>query len=200
MEPAIRAERPGHRPARGVAPIVVIGWGNPSRGDDALGWLLCDRLEAWLAGSGHPGGCEVIRDFQLQVEHALDLVGRRLALFVDATVAAGDPDRCALRRLHPRRDASHTTHALSPQALLAVYSQIDDRPPPPACLLALGGVSFELGDGLSPTARRQLDAGFALARRLIARALRGSGIAQAVGPDPSAARPDRLPVADRPAG
>ena len=29
-----------------VAPLLVFGWGNPSRGDDALGPLLVEQLAA----------------------------------------------------------------------------------------------------------------------------------------------------------
>lgn len=64
------------------APILIIGIGNPSRGDDALGPLAIERLEALdLAG------VELLTDFQLQVEYALDLAGRRRVIFVDASVS-----------------------------------------------------------------------------------------------------------------
>jgi hypothetical protein len=48
-------------------PILVFAWGNPSRGDDALGPLFAERIEAL----GLPG-VECLTDFQLQVEHALE--------------------------------------------------------------------------------------------------------------------------------
>ena len=67
-----------------LAPVVILACGNPSRGDDALGPMLLDRLQDWLAGEGLSTGYELIGDFQWQVEHALDLAGRRLALFLDA--------------------------------------------------------------------------------------------------------------------
>jgi Ni,Fe-hydrogenase maturation factor len=50
---------------------VVLGCGNPSRGDDALGPALLDRVEEWLRL--HPDRRVVaLGDFQLQVEHTLD--------------------------------------------------------------------------------------------------------------------------------
>ena len=63
--------------------VVVFGWGNVSRGDDGLGPLLLARIEA--LGLPH---VTTIEDFQLQIEHALDLRDADLALFVDASVAA----------------------------------------------------------------------------------------------------------------
>ena len=49
--------------------VLVFGWGNPSRGDDALGPLFVDAVEAMKLP-----GVECLTDFQLQVEHALDLL------------------------------------------------------------------------------------------------------------------------------
>jgi hydrogenase maturation protease len=132
------------------APVVVFAVGNPSRGDDALGPLLADRLEREALP-----GVEVIVDFQLQVEHALDLEGRRLALFIDA--AADGECACEVRELRPRRDASHTTHALSPEAVLEVFSRVTGRRPPAARALAVRGWGFELGAQLSPGARTSLE-------------------------------------------
>ena len=44
--------------------VVCFGYGNPSRGDDALGPLLLERLSRWL--EAHPSqDVEVIPDFQL---------------------------------------------------------------------------------------------------------------------------------------
>ncbi len=56
-----------HRP-----PTLVFACGNPSRGDDALGPELLRVLEQSCA-SGELSGIELLTDFQLQVEHALDL-------------------------------------------------------------------------------------------------------------------------------
>ena len=58
--------------------LVVLGWGNDSRGDDALGPALVDRIAA--AWPDLP----MVDDYQLQIEHALDLEGTEAALFLDA--------------------------------------------------------------------------------------------------------------------
>jgi hydrogenase maturation protease len=102
-------------------PILVIGIGNPSRGDDAIGPLAIERLEAL----GLPG-VELLTDFQLQVEHALDLVGRSEVVFVDATVAGEGP--FSFEPVAPAADLSATTHALAPAAVLDVYRQYTDAP------------------------------------------------------------------------
>jgi len=73
-----------------TAPLLVFGWGNPSRGDDALGPLFVERLRGMAERAGL-GGMEFLEDYQLQVEHALDLVGRVRVLFVDASLDCRAP-------------------------------------------------------------------------------------------------------------
>ncbi len=111
--------------------LLIFGYGNPSRGDDALGPLLLERLEA----QGFPG-VECLTDFQLQVEHALDLEGRELALFIDAHLSCQPPFEFS--PLHPESDRSYTTHAMSPAAVLQVFSEIHRSPPPPLFSSASG--------------------------------------------------------------
>jgi hypothetical protein len=52
---------------------------------------------------------------------------------------------------------------MSPAAVLAVYEQICDEPPPPAFMLSIRGYDFELGEELSAQARSNLQQGYALA-------------------------------------
>ena len=124
-----------------VAPILVFGWGNLSRGDDALGPMLVDRLRV---GPGWDVRVDYLDDYQLQVEHALDLAGRQRVLFVDASLRCQAPFE--VTRLQARRDASFSTHAMSPQAVMQVFRDLQGIAPPPCTLLAIRGRSFELGD------------------------------------------------------
>lgn len=122
--------------------LVVFAVGNESRGDDALGPILARRLEQ-LALSG----VTVIQDFQLQIEHALDMAGQDLALFVDAGVGTPAPYR--LDEIAPSPSRIPASHALEPDAVLAVAEQILPGGPPPSFVLCVRGESFELGEGLS---------------------------------------------------
>lgn len=142
------------------APVVVFAVGNPSRGDDAIGPELAARLEA-----AELPGVEVIVDFQLQVEHALDLEHRELAIFVDAAVDLEGPYE--LRPASPSRDRSHTSHALSPAAVLETFERCTGNTAPPALVLAVRGHQFELGAGLSNEARANLEAAWPALRASI---------------------------------
>ena len=144
------------------APLLVIAVGNRSRGDDALGPLLLEALR------DEPGAeVELLEDFQLQVEHALDLLGRRAVLFVDAShapVAGG----AALVPLAPQRGHPPASHRLAPAAVLGVFEQLQHGAPPPAWLLAIEGQAFGLGEGLSAPAAQHLARAIGLARAWIA--------------------------------
>ncbi|MCX7110198.1 MAG: hydrogenase maturation protease [Proteobacteria bacterium] len=142
--------------------LLIFGYGNPSRGDDALGPLLLEKLQELELP-----GIECLTDFQLQVEHALDLDGRELALFIDAHLTCQQP--FAFTQLMPESDRSYTTHAMSPSAVLQVYQDINRRPPPPAFMLSIRGERFELGEGLSSAAQANLEAAFEFAKTLCAK-------------------------------
>lgn len=141
-----------------TAPLLVFGYGNPSRGDDALGPLLLERLEA--LSQSH---IELLTDFQLQVEHALDLQNRERVLFIDASVSCMTP--YAFSRLHAQKDTSFTSHVMSPMAVLHTYRELYGSPPP-TYLLEVRGVSFELGDSLSIEAAANLEAAYDLLQKL----------------------------------
>ncbi len=133
-----------------AAPLLVLGWGNPSRGDDALGPLFVERLGA----QGNAAQAQWLTDFQLQPEHALDLMGRTRVLFVDASANCDRP--FTVTPVHAVRDASFTTHAMSPAAVLQVLCEIVGSAAPLCTLLAIRGESFELGDGLTDAATANL--------------------------------------------
>jgi hydrogenase maturation protease len=131
------------------APVLVLAVGNPSRGDDALGPMLAEMVE----GAALPG-VEVIVEFQLQVENALDLEGRERVIFVDAGIDTAAPFE--LRQAQPAEDFLHTSHALSPELVLATYVRVRGGAPPPSTILCVRGESFELGEGLSETAVKNM--------------------------------------------
>ena len=133
------------------APVLVLAVGNPSRGDDAIGPTLAARLDALALPH-----VEVITEFQLQVENALDLEGRERVIVVDA--GTGTPAPFELREVVPVADFIHTSHALSPEAVLATYERFTGSAPPQTWVLCVQGEAFELGEALSPAAKGHLEA------------------------------------------
>lgn len=143
---------------RVISPRLIFAYGNPSRGDDALGPILLERLEALNVPR-----IELLTDFQLQVEHSMDLQGRERVLFIDASVSCSAP--FAFSRLAPLKDSSFTSHAMSPEAVLQACLELYGEAPP-AWLLAVRGETFELGEPLSESAQRNLEQAFEFAQKL----------------------------------
>lgn len=139
----------------GPAPTLVLAWGNPSRGDDALGPLFAEAIDRLRIP-----GVECLTDFQLQVEHALDLRGRDRVLFVDASASALDAPFVVARAV-ARRAATVLTHAMSPEGLLEVFERVEGRPAPEAWVLGIRGAHWSLG--APPSAAAEHDLGQALA-------------------------------------
>jgi len=154
-----------------TARILIFAWGNPSRGDDALGPLFIEQFRERLQQKPVLRDIEFLSDFQLQVEHALDLRGREEVLFVDASVNCPTPFSVSM--LDPTRDESFSSHAMTPQAVLQVYVELQGSAPPPSRLLAIRGEHFELGTDLSSSARAHLDAALVWAENWLAMELPG---------------------------
>ncbi len=128
---------------------LVLGYGNPGRGDDGLGPVLIERLAERVDDS-----VTLLTAIQLQPEHIFDLQGHDRILLVDAGLETPAPFHW--ERLQPRRDASAFSHALSPWALLAIHVKILNVSSPAAFLLTIRGECFELGESLSPLAQTYL--------------------------------------------
>jgi hydrogenase maturation protease len=142
-----------------IKPVLIFTWGNPSRGDDALGPRMYELLEDEAFDD-----IDILTDFQLQIEHTIDMKNRDTILFVDASVSAPAP--FDFYRLQPVQDDSYTTHAMSPESLLSVYEKTTGQTPPPSFLLAIRGYAFDLGLPVSEKALSNLTQALAFIRQL----------------------------------
>lgn len=137
---------------------LLFGYGNPGRGDDALGPLLIERIEQYRLD-----GTTCLTDMQLLIEHAADLAGFERILFIDADMSCAEPfEFSSVQAAH---DGSYTSHALTPAALLFIYQQAYRRTAPTAFLLRIRGYTFELGNPLSARAQHNLEAAVAKVRQ-----------------------------------
>lgn len=154
-----------------TAPWLLLAVGNPSRGDDALGPALLERISMIEADADD---VEFLVDFQLQVEHAMDLQGRQGVLFIDAArpgflEATAQPDRqgAAIARLSAAEHVPVASHALKAEAVMYVSCHIN-ADVPPSWQLAIEGECFSLGEGLSRLGRAHLNSAVLLARAWLA--------------------------------
>ena len=144
-----------------IKPVLVFAIGNESRGDDALGPLLLRHLQQ----EDSYDQVDFLEDFQLQVEHAADLVDRELVLFIDAGLDTPAP--YAFYRACAGEDRTLYSHALTPEAVLATYVQVYQAAPPPSFVLCVCGNQFELGSGLSARSGQHLELAAKFAHRLL---------------------------------
>lgn len=121
--------------------VLVIGYGNPLRGDDGLGPAVAEAI-----GAQDLPGVRVLVVHQLTPELAADLTEVQLAVFVDAAVG-GEPVTAARLQCDTTEDVM--THAPDPRCLLvfarAVYGRV-----PEAWLVTVAGVDFGYRDDLTP--------------------------------------------------
>ncbi|MDX9842980.1 MAG: hydrogenase maturation protease [Aquabacterium sp.] len=137
---------------------LIVAVGNPSRGDDAAGPLLAERLSEWLDDEGciHRMDLAIISDQQLMVEHAYDLRWRDRVLFIDAAARQSEP--VTWRRIRSARSGpAISSHQCTPQQLLHLCANTLQMCPPRAWLLSLKGECFELGAPVSEGMRQALD-------------------------------------------
>jgi len=131
--------------------MLVIGYGNPGRGDDGLGPELVSRLEAL----GLPG-VHVEVAFQLAVEHAAALAEHDLVVFVDATTEPDAP--FYFREVSPVPTDAGFTHHVSPGQVLSV-AQACFHATPRCYLLGVRAQKMDdFGEGLTPGASAALEA------------------------------------------
>ena len=129
---------------------LLIGIGNTARADDGLGWAF---LEAIREG-GHFNG-ELALRYQLQVEDADMIRDYETVIFVDALhkpVEAGFYWKPCL----PVATFGFSTHALDPESVIALCQELYGEAPE-AYTLGITGHKWELEEGLSPEALKNLE-------------------------------------------
>jgi hydrogenase maturation protease len=132
--------------------LLVYGYGNPGRQDDGLGVLLVDRLQSWAAAEELPQA-SFESNYQLNIEDALRVLETDVVIFADAS--ADEPRAFRFREITAAGTIPFTTHALAPEAVLALCQQLYGRCPR-AFLLTLRGLAWEPNEPLTAEAESHL--------------------------------------------
>lgn len=121
---------------------LVIGYGNPLREDDGIGWRAAQLLEERLP----PGAAEIIQCHQLTPELADKLEQPSVVVFLDA---ACDQEPGVVSCVSVQADlAGAWSHHLSPGQLLTLTKQLSGQAPP-AFLIRGGVLRIGLGERLT---------------------------------------------------
>jgi len=88
-------------------------------------------------------------------------------IFIDASVSARAPFE--FYRIQADKDDSYTTHAMSPQSLLAVYEKVNQQAAPVSYMLSVRGYEFGLGLAVSDEAVVNLDEAVGFIKQCLAK-------------------------------
>jgi len=125
--------------------ILLIGYGNPLRGDDGVGYVLAQQLGQRL--QNRP--VQILTPHQLTPELVAVIANADLVIFIDA--AEGEnAGRTACQVLIPQPADGIFTHNTTPAALLAA-SHDWYGVKPAGLMISIVGESFGYSDQLSPT-------------------------------------------------
>lgn len=147
------------KPAGGREPTLIIGYGNPLRGDDGLGRVVADHL-ARLALPG----VEVLSLHQLTIDLAAVVSAYERVILVDA-LSDAPPGEVRLIEVQPENSAPGMSHYVTPgELLLATEALYGARPR--MTLVGVGAETFD-GDLLSPAVEQALPAVYAQIEQLV---------------------------------
>jgi hydrogenase maturation protease len=121
---------------------LIIGYGSPLRGDDAVGFQAAGRL----------GGMAL---HQLTPDLMEPISRAESVIFIDAR-DGGEPGTIEQRGVAPSSTGTPFTHHASPEALLAGALALYGRCPS-ATLITIAGADFEIGHPLSPPVLQALE-------------------------------------------
>ena len=135
-----------------MARLLIIGYGNPLRGDDGLGWYAAERLRNELRDPE----TEILSAYQLTPELAEPISRANLVVFLDAR-DGGVPGelRCENVEARPNPTGALSHHATPAGLLWAARTLYGSAPE--GRLYSVSGACFGYGEGLSAPLEAALD-------------------------------------------
>lgn len=138
-----------------MADVVIVGIGNPYRGDDGAGWAVVDTLEGRVNTSIH------LNKQRGDIGELLDIFSRYTKVYlVDASFSEssiGAWERIdAHRQSLPPENSQTSTHGLSVSQAIAFAKNLDLLPSK-LIIYAIAGDNFNLSDTLSPGVAQAVD-------------------------------------------
>lgn len=129
---------------------LILGYGNPMRSDDGIGWRVAEDLSSQL----NSPEIEVLQCQQLTPELAERISKVKLVIFIDA-VAGTRSGEWTCREVMPATENAAFSHSSSPAGLLALARTLYGAAPQ-AYFFTMCGKSFDHGDSLSATVEARL--------------------------------------------
>ncbi|MGA3286042.1 MAG: hydrogenase maturation protease [Bacteroidota bacterium] len=139
--------------------VLVIGYGNTLRGDDAAGIRAAE-----LIAKRRPE-IECVCMHQLMPELAEQIAESDIVIFFDADVNVTQPNvRLAVPSVE---DDQPRTHFISPESLLHLSQQLYQRMPLKAYVIGIPASQFEFSEELSESTKKAVEESVILAESLL---------------------------------
>jgi hydrogenase maturation protease len=124
-----------------MRPALVIGYGNPMRSDDGIGWVVAQEISRLE-------GITVMCLHQLTPDLAEDVSKAALVVFIDANTSMA-PGEWSCDEVHPEAaSAGSVTHHTSPARILELARSVYGAELP-AYIVNIGCRSLAIGDTVS---------------------------------------------------
>jgi len=151
--------------------VVVVGFGNALRGDDAVGREVVEAL--WLQRDRFPlmRGADFLVATQLTPEMAEDIASAGFVLFVDASLDRHPVGSVTVRSLEPAQGTGRGATCytdLTPQGLLRMSLDLYGRAPT-AALVTVSVAACGAGTELSPLVRAAVPIAVASAQMAVSK-------------------------------
>ena len=156
-------------PGNEAAKLVVIGYGNTLRRDDAVGYQIARYAERLWSPR-----LRAIALQQLTPEVAAELAEADRAIFVDARPAASALPVCAEEIEPPEQGSASLVHAITPRFLLGLCQALYGRSPR-SWMIAVPALDFRFGEELSAIAQEGVPQALAVIETLLAGRLHEPG-------------------------
>lgn len=122
---------------------LVVGYGNPLRSDDGVGWHLAAQLDS----DDRLSGATILQRHQLTPELALDFSAASVVVLIDAQVDSA-PGHIQTHRIEEAAVGVSSSHQLSPSVVAGLSARLYGRTPD-VFVVTCGPESTEPGTALS---------------------------------------------------
>jgi hydrogenase maturation protease len=130
--------------------ILIIGYGNPLRSDDAIGQHVAQAMQQRLRHTR----LQVHISYQLVPELASLIASAKLVVFIDALMG-GTTGEVFHQKVMPDKGFGSLTHHVTPGSLLTAAGELYGNVPT-GILISITGAKFDYGSELSLELQRKL--------------------------------------------
>jgi hydrogenase maturation protease len=134
------------------ARILIYGYGNPGRQDDAVGVILAEEIGIWVEKEKIPH-IDTDQNYQLNIEDADKIAHYDIIVFADASVS--DINRFQLDEVIPDMKTDFTMHSVTPSFVAGLCEKVFNKKPM-VYQLQIKGYEWEFMKEVSEKAKKNL--------------------------------------------